>query len=109
MARCGLTAPSAGASSLRREIERSPGREIAQAALHRLADIRLKRSGGKLKLGGDGGQADVAKQPRQQPALTGRDFDDVGDGGEIVTHGEHSATRAAARAAADTDKVKEIG
>ena len=95
--------------ALGRHIERPPRREIARAALHRLAELRLERGRGQVEFGGDGGEADVAIEARQQTAAAGRDFDDVGGGREILTHGEHSTLLARPRAAADSDKLNEIG
>jgi len=95
--------------ALGRQIEHPPRREITRAALDRFAHFQIECGRGQIELRGDGGEADVAIEARQQTAAAGRDFDDVRGGGEILTHGEHSTLVAGPRAAANSDKLSEIG
>ena len=84
-------------------------RQVTRTALHRLADFQIEGRRRQVEFGGDRGEADVAIEARQQTAATGWRLDDVGGGGEILTHGEHSTLVVRPQAAANSDKLSEIG
>jgi hypothetical protein len=68
------------------EIE-SARQQIACAALDRLAEFRLEFSDGQLEFGRDGGEPDVTIEAGEKTAAAGAGLDDVGNCGQIVTHG----------------------
>ena len=59
-----------------------------RAALERFPELGIELRDGKFELGGDGGEADFVIEPGKQSAAAGSGLNDVGDGGEIMTHGD---------------------